>query len=265
MTNQDATNVSIVVPSYNPGLYLVKALDSVFAQTVRHWQLFLIDDCSNDRSIDLVRAHISDPRVRLIKNDTNLGQAESLNRGLESVDTEYFFQLDADDWLEPNAVERFLATAETVNDDVGLIVSSVFVFDEDTGKRRPVRQKKWGKSYENRYQMLLGNLFPWQKFYRTSALKDIGGWPPDPDRIWRNVEDLAIFLRLIEKYRIHWVDELLYNYRIHSNNITADRHKTANGVEFLIREALERWGSEYEPIFVDTPDGWRVLGGLLSA
>lgn len=259
------SQVTVVIPSFNPGKYLGKAVESVLAQTESEWRLVLVNDASTDDSLDLVAPGLADPRISVLENETNRGQAESLNRGLSQVDTPFFLQLDADDWLEPRAIERFLSTAATLDDEVGLIVSSVVVFDEDTGTSRPVRQAKWGKNYANRYQILLANLFPWQKFYRTSALRDIGGWPPDPESSWRNVEDLAIFLRLIEKYRIHWLDELLYYYRIHSSNITADRQKTANGVEFLIRGALDRWGSEYEPIFVDTPDGWRVLGGLLSA
>jgi glycosyltransferase involved in cell wall biosynthesis len=235
------------------------------AQTDSEWQLVLIDDASTDNSVERIEGLLSDPRIRVLKNDTNRGQAETLNRGLAEVTTPYFLGLDADDWLAPNAVERFLAAAEKVEEEVGLIVSSVVVFDEDAEDSRPVRQAKWGKSYKNRYQVLLANLFPWQKFYRTDALREIGGWPPDPNARWRNVEDLAIFLRLIEKYKIHWVDELLYYYRIHSSNITSDRAKTAAGVEYLIKDALERWGAEYEAVFIDTPDGWRVLGGLLSA
>lgn len=257
-------SVTVVIPSFNPGKYLNNALDSVFSQTFVEWRLILIDDGSTDNSLEEAKSYLSDPRVRLIRNETNRGQAESLNRGLMEVTSEYFLQLDADDWLATNAIESFLAEAKCVDDDVGLIVSSVVIFNEDNGEERPVRQKKWGENYANRYQMLLANLFPWQKFYRTAALKAFGGWPADPEGRWTNVEDLAIFLRLIETFKIHWVDELLYYYRIHSSNITSDRQKTAGGVEYLIRDALERWGSEYVPVFVDTPDGWRVLGGLLS-
>lgn len=260
-TSTSTPKVTVVVPTYNPGDYLRAALDSVLAQTTPDWRLVVIDDGSTDHSLSTVSRQLEDPRVQLVRNETNLGQAASLNRGLEYTETEFFLQLDADDWLAPNAIERFLSEAERGGSRVGLIVSSVIVFNEDTGVERPVRQAKWGKEYENRYQMLLANLFPWQKFYRASALRHVGGWSEDPDA---HVEDLAMFLKLIDNFEFTWIDELLYYYRVHSRNITSDRAKIASGVEWLIRGALTRWESDYEPIFVDTDDGWRILGGLIS-
>ena len=261
MTESRPPQVTVVVPTFNPGHFLVEALDSVLAQTNQDWRLLLIDDASTDDSLSMVSHQLKDPRIQLVRNETNRGQAASLNRGLEQVETEFFLQLDADDWLAPNAIERFLHESSRHGPQVALIVSSVIVFHQDTSRERPVRHSKWGRRYENRYQILLANLFPWQKFYRTTALKHIGGWSEEPDA---HVEDLAVFLRLIERFDFVWIDELLYYYRIHSSNITSDRAKIASGVEWLIRDSLTRWGSEYEPVFVDTEDGWRVLGGLLS-
>jgi DNA-binding transcriptional LysR family regulator len=57
--------------------------------------------------------------------------------------------------------------------------------------------------------------------------------------------------------------EALFNYRIHERNITGDRETTAAGVEWLIRDALQRWGGDYEPVFTTTADGWKMLAGLL--
>ena len=260
----DAPPVTVLIPSYNPGKYLADALDSVFRQSCQDWELILVDDASVDNSLELVEERLDDPRVRVLRNPHNLGQSRSLNRGLEDIRTEYFLQLDADDWLEENAIERFLAESENCAEDVALIVSNVYAVDERKGDRRVIRHAKWGIPYANKCQVLLANLFPWQKFYRTSAIKSFGGWPTEKEEKWRNVEDLAIFLQIIEKFKFVWLDEVLYNYRIHERNITGDRGTTAAGVEWLICDALERWGAEYEPIFVTTADGWRVLGGLLS-
>jgi glycosyltransferase involved in cell wall biosynthesis len=254
--------LTVLVPFYNPGDFLRDAVDSVFRQTLQDWSLVLIDDGSTDESLESIRHRLGDPRITVIRSETNRGQSVSLNRGLEQVRSEFFLQLDADDWLEDHAAERFLSVAETAPEDVALVISNVIEVNWETGEKRIIRQPKWGKRYANRYQILLANLFPWQKFYRTSAIRAIGGWPREDES--RNIEDLGIFLRLIEKYGFIWVDEALFNYRKHGQNMTDNREAVAAGVEWEIRGALKRWGGRYEPIFVTTPDGWRMLGGLIA-
>lgn len=259
-----SSSVTVIIPSYNPGLYLRDALTSVLQQTRTDWRLLLIDDGSTDDSVEHASDLLDDPRIAVLRNEVNIGQAMTLNRGLDCTDTEFFFQLDADDWLQPHAIQAFLAVGMLADENLALVISNVIEHTQETGHQRTIRQGKWGKTYSNRYQMILANLFPWQKFYRTKALRAIGGWPSKGESNWRNVEDLAIFLRLIETYSFCWLDEALLFYRIHKSNITADRTKTANGVEWLIRDALKRWGDAYAPIFYTTPDGYKMLGGLLS-
>lgn len=259
-----SSSVTVIIPSYNPGMYLRDALISVLKQTHKDWRLLLIDDASTDDSVEHCSDLLDDPRVTVLRNEANIGQAMTLNRGLECTDTEFFLQLDADDWLQPHAIQTFLAAGMMADEDLSLVISNVIEHTQETGHQRTIRHEKWGKTYSNRYQMILANLFPWQKFYRTEALRAIGGWPSKGESNWRNVEDLGIFLRLIETYSFCWLDEALFFYRIHTNNITANREETANGVEWLIRDALKRWGNDYEPIFYTTPDGYKMLGGLLS-
>ena len=259
MSGSRACDVTVVITAFNAGAYLGEAIDSVLEQTCVDWRLLIVDDASSDGSITHVADRLADPRIMVVANDHNQGQARSLNIALERVDTPLFLKLDADDWLADVAVERLLAIAKASDQRVGFFVTSVVEYNQETGSKRPMRLRKWGRRFENRYELLLANLFPFQICYRTAALKSVGGWPTNPEA---NVEDLAIFLRLIERYRYTWVDELLYFYRQHARSMTREREKTAAGVEWLVRDALERWGGEYEPIFADTPDGWRILARL---
>lgn len=259
-----APAVTVIIPSYNPGGLLRESIDSVFRQTCDDWRIVLVDDASTDGSLETLQDRLQDPRVTALTNEVNLGQSGSLNIALNQVRSKFFLQLDADDWLEDHAIQTFLRAAAAASDDVALILSNVIEVNSETGQQRVVRRPEWGKTYANRYQILLANLFPWQKFYRTAAIREVGGWPTTGASLWRNVEDLAIFLRLIEKYRFEWIDEALYNYRIHGSNITGDKEKTAAGVEWLIRDALERWGGRYKPLFRTTPEGWKLLAGLIS-
>lgn len=256
--------VTVLIPSYNPGLFLKEAIESVFRQTHKKWNIILVDDASTDDSIEIIKNYLKDPRVKLIQNSKNLGQSKSMNKGLKYIHTEFFMLLDSDDWLEDQALEVFLKQGEKVSNDTALILCNVIqvYYEDGMMKRQLIRRPEWGKVYKNRYEILRANLFPWQKFYRTSAVKNIGGWPINDPHDGRYVEDLRIFLKLIEKYRFHWHDQALYNYRLHKTNKTNNREIIAEMVEWIIRDALKRWGDKYEPVFKTIPGGWKLLDKL---
>lgn len=257
--------VTVIIPSYNSGLYLRDALTSVLQQTHKDWRLLLIDDGSTDGSLELASDLLDDPRITILRNEINIGQAMTLHRGLECTDTEFFLQLDADDWLQPHAIQAFLAAGMKADEDTCLVISNVIEYTQETGKQKTIRQAKWGMKYSNRYQLILANIFPWQKFYRTRTVRQIGGWLScQSEGSWRDVEDLGLFLRIIENNRFIWIDEALLFYRIHKHSMTSNRERIATGVEVLIRDALRRWGDHYEPIFHTTSDGYKMLSGLLS-
>ena len=94
--------VSIIMPAYNAERYIREAVDSVIVQTHKNWELIIIDDRSSDNTADIAfEYHRLDPRIRLIKNEDNLGAAGSRNRGLDEASGDFVALLDADDvWLE---------------------------------------------------------------------------------------------------------------------------------------------------------------------
>lgn len=88
-------------------IWLRQAIDSVISQTYPNWELIIIDDAS---STDLV---VSDPRIRIFRNRTQLGLTKSLNVGLKHARGEYIARLDDDDlWLSPQKLEKQIAFLE---------------------------------------------------------------------------------------------------------------------------------------------------------
>lgn len=98
--------VSIIMPMYNAGKFLSKSIESVLEQTYQNWELLLIDDGSNDDSIDIALAFMEkDSRIFLLKNEQNMGIAKTRNKGIEASKGQYIAFLDSDDLWLPNKLE----------------------------------------------------------------------------------------------------------------------------------------------------------------
>src|SRR5207245_2143956 len=97
--------VTVLIPTYNGAHYLAQCLQSVISQTFEAWKALVADDASTDSTVELA-ATFADPRIELIRRDSNIGTVSNINLLLAEVDTEYVAILHQDDWWEP----EFLAT-----------------------------------------------------------------------------------------------------------------------------------------------------------
>jgi succinoglycan biosynthesis protein ExoO len=114
--------VSVIIPAYNTEQYIRQAIYSALEQTETQIEVIVVDDASTDRTAMVVEG-ISDDRVRLIKNQRNLGPSGSRNRAIEVARGDWIAVLDSDDWYAPRRLERLLEVAceqrvEMVADDV---------------------------------------------------------------------------------------------------------------------------------------------------
>ena len=92
--------VSIIMPSYNAGKYIEASINSVLNQTYKDWELIIIDDCSSDNTLEVIKT-FTDSRIRLLQNERNSGAAISRNYGLREAKGKWIAFLDADDtWKE---------------------------------------------------------------------------------------------------------------------------------------------------------------------
>lgn len=97
--------VSFVVTSYNYEKYILKTLESIKNQTYKNFEIIVVDDCSCDKSVEIIESFISenqDLRITLIKNDKNSGQLFSMLRGLKEAKGQFVSFIDSDDILFPD-------------------------------------------------------------------------------------------------------------------------------------------------------------------
>lgn len=256
--------VSVLIPTFNREKYLIQTIKSVLNQTYRHWKILLVDDGSSDNTLAVVETNIpKDIPITIIRNQTNLGQSRSLNIGLDQVDTPYLVQLDSDDLFFPFTLEVLIKEAKKQPKDVAVIYGNylkTFLDDQGTTTKTVLMKSH---PYCDRYQFLLAKQTLRPRFYRTSALKAIGGWPTDDPYEGRYAEDIRVLLRLIERYRFHWVDQVLYIYHKHTENLTNQTNVYTKALDWILFETLKRWGDKFTPVYKSNPQGWNTFKKLV--
>lgn len=119
--------VSIIIPAYNTEQYIGKAIASALGQTLKNIELIVVDDCSTDNTVAVIES-FDDPRLRLIKNPTNLGAGGARNKAIAAAKGKWIAVLDSDDWYAPQRLEVLTCIAEQKNAD--LIADDSFLIED---------------------------------------------------------------------------------------------------------------------------------------
>ena len=105
--------VSVIMPVYNAARFLEEAVASVTSQTHKNLELLIVDDSSADNSLEIaLKCAGEDPRIRVLKNEKNLGVAQTRNRGIAAASGDYIALLDSDDVWVADKLERQLRLLE---------------------------------------------------------------------------------------------------------------------------------------------------------
>lgn len=98
--------ISVIMSNFNtPEEFLRSSIESVLDQTYTEFEFIIIDDCSTDNSLAIIESY-DDKRIRILKNERNLGITKSLNRGLAAAKGEFVARMDADDICLPERFEK---------------------------------------------------------------------------------------------------------------------------------------------------------------
>ena len=213
-TKENMPRVSIVIPAYNRKQYVGIAIRSVLDQTYRDLELVVVDDGSTDGTLAIAEQFATeDDRVRLLalkvdrNEETERGAAHALKAGYELARGEYIGQVDSDDWLDRQAIERMVAV---LDDDTGcgMVYSNYIDVDENGKQLRP----GWRCSYNYSAEKLLSVFMTFHfRLMRRSVYEQVCGI----DLMFDRMEDYDLCLRISEITRISHLSDFLYFYRNH--------------------------------------------------
>lgn len=172
--------VSIVVPVYNAEQYLDGCIKSVLVQTLEDFELILVNDGSTDRSGEICEQYKEqDSRIQVLHKENGGGAGATRNFGLATVSGEYVTFMDADDWMQPDMLDKMYLAAKKADVDV-VICGYRYIFDENRQsetnydqflKKQEIVGKEEVKKFFVTYfpDGLVG--YPWNKLYRVETIK----------------------------------------------------------------------------------------------
>lgn len=209
-STKDFGLVSIIMPNYNSEKYVEETINSVLSQTYQNWELLFVDDCSTDKSLELVRA-FNDERIKIFQNETNSGAAASRNYALREAKGKWIAFLDSDDlWLPEKLSKQIEFMAEN---NYHFTYTPYTHIDEASNSMNVevVSPKKINKRKMFRYNYI-GCL---TVIYNR---EHVGLIQIDPSLKSRN--DYAIWLKACKKCDSYLYNENLAKYRIRANSLS---------------------------------------------
>ena len=200
--------VSIVLPVYNGGKYLKEAIDIILSQTYRNIELVVVNDCSTDKSLCIIKEYMEkDDRVKLVNNETNQKLPKSLNIGFEHCRGDYYTWTSDDNIMKPNAINRMLEVMK--KEDADLVFSRCETINAEG--------KKIGESelYKNLDEIYYNNIVLASFLYKKEVHEKLHGY----DTTKFLVEDYDFWLRAYQKFKFVYIPEILYKIRFHGKNL----------------------------------------------
>ena len=144
------------MPVYNIEQYVARAISSILEQTYQNLELLVIDDCSKDLTLEKITQY-KDPRIKLIKNNKNMGISISLNKGIHASKGKYIARMDGDDISLPDRIEKQCNFMEE-NPQIGILGTGYYVIDENGGRKKAFIYPT--ENIEIRWKLLTGPVFP---------------------------------------------------------------------------------------------------------
>ena len=224
--------VTAYVTSHNYGRFLGEAVDSILAQTLQSWELWIVDDGSSDDTHDIAsRYAAADSRISVIKHGKAKGLRASANEVLEMARGQYIIRLDADDYFDESA---FLVLSNYLDQhgDVGLVYPNWTYISEDGAFLGIERRKKVGQEA----QVLDLPAHGACTMVRRRVLKSVGGYDTQHD----SQDGHELWIKVLHRHGVANVSTPLFFYRQHGSSMSRSEQRLLNSRQKIKRTLAEK-------------------------
>lgn len=223
--------VSIIMPAYNSGKYISESIGSIQAQTYRKWELLVVDDCSKDNTVGIIKRYAADDdRIRLLQNEHNSGAALSRNYALREAKGKWIAFLDSDDVWLPRKLEE----------QIDFMVSNGYKF---TYTDYRIRLNGEWMPYINTGPKVItrAKLYCYCYFSTITVMYDRESIGLIQIADLKKNNDYAMWFQVIEKSPCYRLPECLSYYYKHDNSISSEKKiKLIKYHYIMYRKALKK-------------------------
>jgi glycosyltransferase involved in cell wall biosynthesis len=211
-------NISIIIPVYNRPELLERSVDSVLKQSYRNFELIIVDDGSDDETVDVATEYIktAEEDIKLIRFEKNRGVSAARNAGIQNASGGWFALLDSDDEWHAEKLERQVGFHKQ---NPNLVISQCNERWIRHGKyvnKRKIHRKKSGNIFKESLKLCL--ISPSAVIFQNDLVSDIGFF----DESFPVCEDYDYWLRVLRKYPVGLLDEsLLTRYGGHKDQLSS--------------------------------------------
>ena len=235
--------VSVIIPCYNAGKWIDKAVGSIKAQDFTDYELIVVDDGSDDLlTKEKIAAYQQDPTIRILVNEQNKGVLVTRNRAIRVARGKYVATLDADDYYDSTFLGKAVSVMEK-KDKVGIVYSYTQLFGD--------RDSKYKNGASTLIKELSVNRIHASCMFRKECLDQCGGYDEEArPEDW----DLAICI-LALGWKAYCIKEFLLFYQVRKDSQVSYVHKRA---DFYTNLLYKRHRELYDKYF------WRIIFSSLG-
>jgi glycosyltransferase involved in cell wall biosynthesis len=225
MSKDNKYIVTVLMPVYNGEKYLGEAIASILNQDFKNFQLLLINDGSEDASLNIMQS-FKDDRIKIINNEQNIGLIKTLNKGLDAIQTKYIARMDADDVCEKNRLSQQVKFME-MHPEIGASGSYYYL---KRGPKKAIADFPLTKAEIEAYMLfncpiahptaIIDNELVKKKNIRYSETRI-------------HSEDFQFWIDIASHAELANIPVPLLNYRMHENQITGNEKFTDAKTETL--------------------------------
>ncbi len=199
------TTISILMANYNKAVYVDKAIESVVKQSWQEWELVIVDDCSTDNSVAVIKKYLRDRRIRFFQNKRNIGYIKTLKRLVNLAQGKILGILDSDDALASNALAEIIKAYKD-HPDCGYVYTQCWYCDRNL---KPIHLGFSAPIPEGKSNLHVNTVVAMRTFKKEAYFKTCGY---DEEIVF--AEDIDLTLKMEEVTRLYFLDKPLYYYRI---------------------------------------------------